>query len=61
MAVATVSWLLNECALPEAILMNATLDSSLLHYYGFEVLDVWEVVERVAMNTRNRVASPTNA
>ena len=32
-----------------------------LHYYGFEVLDVWEVVERVAMNTRNRVASPTNA
>jgi hypothetical protein len=43
MAVATVSWSLNECALPEgAILLNATLDSSLLHYYGFEVLDVWE-------------------
>ena len=44
------------------MLLNATLDSRLLRvHYGFEVLDLWEVVERVAMNTRNRVASPTNA
>jgi hypothetical protein len=31
------------------MLLNATLDSSLLRVqYGFEVLDLWEVVERVA-------------
>jgi hypothetical protein len=44
------------------MLLNATLDSRLLRvHYEFEVVDLWEVVERVAMNTRNRVASPTNA
>jgi hypothetical protein len=36
--------------LPEgAILPNVTLDSTLLRvHYGFEVLDLWEAVERVA-------------
>jgi hypothetical protein len=44
------------------MLLNAALDSRLLcAHYEFEVVDLWEVVERVAMNTRNRVASPTNA
>jgi len=44
------------------MLLNAALDLSLLRvHYGFEVLDLWEVVERVAMNTRNRVVSPANA
>jgi dTDP-4-dehydrorhamnose reductase len=48
--------------LPEgATPLHTTLDSSLLRvHYGLEVPDVWDVVERVATNTRNRVASPTN-
>ena len=48
--------------LPEgATPLNTTLDSSLLGvHYGLEVPDVWEVVERVAANTRD-VASPTHA
>src|ERR1700688_909332 len=41
---------------------HTTLDSSLLRvHYGLEVPDVWDVVERVATNARDRVASPTNA
>ena len=52
-----------EAGLPEgATPPNTTLDSSLLRlHYWLEVPDVWDVVERVATNTRNRVASPTNA
>jgi len=52
-----------EAGLPEgATPPNTTLDSSLLRVlYGLDVPDVWDVVERVATNTRNRVASPTNA
>lgn len=52
-----------EAGLPEgATPPNTTLDSSLLRVlYGLEVPDVWNVVERVATNTRNKVASPTNA
>jgi dTDP-4-dehydrorhamnose reductase len=52
-----------EAGLPEgATPPNTTLDSSLLRvHYGLEVPDVWDVVERVATNARNRVASPTNA
>jgi dTDP-4-dehydrorhamnose reductase len=42
--------------------LHTTLDSSLLRvHYGLEAPDVWEVVERVAMNTRDKVASPTHA
>jgi dTDP-4-dehydrorhamnose reductase len=42
--------------------LNTTLDSSLLRvHYGLEVPDVWKVVERVAANTRDKVASPTHA
>jgi dTDP-4-dehydrorhamnose reductase len=59
--------LVNEtsaCAagLPEgATPLNTTLDSSLLReHYGLEVPDVWEVVERVAANARDKVASPTH-
>ena len=41
---------------------HTTLDSSLLRvHYGLEVPDVWDVVERVAANTRDQVASPTHA
>src|SRR5580704_6390299 len=41
---------------------HTTLDSSLLRvHYGLEVPDVWQVVERVAINTRDKVASPTHA
>src|ERR1700681_1064183 len=52
-----------EAGLPEgATPSNTTLDSSRLRvHYGFEVPDVWDVVERVATNARDRVASPTNA
>jgi dTDP-4-dehydrorhamnose reductase len=52
-----------EAGLPEgATPPNTTLDSSLLRVlYGLDVPDVWDVVERVATHTRNRVASPTNA
>ena len=42
--------------------LHTTLDSSLLRaHYGLEVPDVWDVVERVATNTRDKVASPTHA
>jgi dTDP-4-dehydrorhamnose reductase len=49
--------------LPEgATPLHTTLDSSLLRvHYGLEVPDVWDVVERVATNTRDKVASPTHA
>ena len=49
--------------LPEgATPLNTTLDSSRLRVlYGLEVPDVWDVVERVATNAKDRVASPTNA
>jgi len=41
---------------------HTTLDSSLLRvHYGLEVPDVWEIIERVAANTRDKVASPTHA
>ena len=52
-----------EAGLPEgATPLNTTLDSSLLRvHYGLEVPDVWDVVERVTTNARDRVASPTNA
>ena len=52
-----------EAGLPEgATPLNTTLDSSIMRvHYGLEVPDVWEVVERVVTNTRNRVVSPTNA
>ena len=41
---------------------HTTLDSSLLRvHYGLEAPDVWDVVERVATNTRDKVASPTHA
>ena len=52
-----------EAGLPEgATPLNTTLDSSLLRvHYGLEVPDVWDVVERVATNTRDKVASPTHA
>lgn len=42
--------------------LHTTLDSSLLRvHYGLEVPDVWDVVERVATNIRDKVASPTHA
>src|SRR6202050_2173493 len=49
--------------LPEgATPLHTTLDSSLLRMrYGLEAPDVWDVVERVAANTRDKVASPTHA
>ena len=49
--------------LPEgATPLHTTLDSSLLRdHYGLEVPDVWDVVQRVAANTRDKVASPTHA
>jgi dTDP-4-dehydrorhamnose reductase len=49
--------------LPEgATPLHTTLDSSLLRvHYGLEAPDVWDVVERVAANTRDKVASPTHA
>jgi dTDP-4-dehydrorhamnose reductase len=49
--------------LPEgATPLHTTLDSSLLRVrYGLEVPDVWDIVERVATNTRDQVASPTHA
>jgi dTDP-4-dehydrorhamnose reductase len=49
--------------LPEgATPLHTTLDSSLLCVdYGLEVPDVWDVVERVATNIRDKVASPTHA
>src|SRR5580700_2675427 len=41
---------------------HTTLDSGLLRvHYGLEAPDVWDVVERVATNTRDKVASPTHA
>jgi dTDP-4-dehydrorhamnose reductase len=48
--------------LPEgATPLNTTLDSSLLRTrYGFEVPDVWEIVERVAVTAANRIVSPNN-
>ena len=50
--------LLPEGAMP----LHTTLDSGLLRvHYGLEVPDVWDVVERVAANTRDQVASPTHA
>jgi dTDP-4-dehydrorhamnose reductase len=49
--------------LPEgATPLHTTLDSSRLRvHYGLEAPDVWDVVERVATNTRDKVASPTHA
>jgi len=49
--------------LPEgATPLHTTLDSSPLRVrYGLEVPDVWDIVERVATNTRDKVASPTHA
>jgi len=49
--------------LPEgATPRHTTLDSSLLRvHYGLEVPDVWNVVERVAANITDKVASPTHA
>jgi dTDP-4-dehydrorhamnose reductase len=49
--------------LPEgATPLHTTLDSSLLRVdYGLEVPDVWDVVERVVTNIRDKVASPTHA
>jgi dTDP-4-dehydrorhamnose reductase len=49
--------------LPEgATPLHTTLDSSLLRvHYGLEAPDVWDVVEWVAMNTKDKVASPTHA
>ena len=49
--------------LPEgATPLHTTLDSSLMRvHYGLDVPDVWDVVERVAANTRDQVASPTHA
>jgi dTDP-4-dehydrorhamnose reductase len=50
-------------ALPEgATPANTTLDSSLLRArYGFEVPDVWQVVEAVGAAASRKVASPTDA
>jgi dTDP-4-dehydrorhamnose reductase len=47
--------------LPEgATPKHTTLDSSLLRvHYGLEVPDVWDVVQRVAVNSQNKIASPT--
>src|SRR5258707_2180363 len=46
-----------EAGLPEgATPLHTTLDSSLMRvHYGLEVPDVWDVVERVAANTRDKV------
>lgn len=50
-----------QAGLPEgAAPLNTTLDSSLLCVrYGFDVPDVWQVVEGVAANARNWIASST--
>ena len=41
---------------------HTTLDSSRLRvHYGLEVPDVWEIVQRVAANAKNRIASPSHA
>jgi dTDP-4-dehydrorhamnose reductase len=47
--------------LPEgATPKHTTLDSSLLRvHYGLEVPDVWDIVQRVAANAQNKIASPT--
>jgi dTDP-4-dehydrorhamnose reductase len=52
-----------DAGLPEgAAPLHTTLDSTLLRvHYGLEVPDVWEIIERVAANTRDKVASPTHA
>ena len=52
-----------DAGLPEgAAPLHTTLDSTLLRvHYGLEVPDVWDVVERVATTTRDKVASPTHA
>jgi dTDP-4-dehydrorhamnose reductase len=52
-----------DAGLPEgATPPNTTLDSSRLRvHYGLEVPDVWGVVQRVAANATNSVASPTHA
>src|SRR5580698_3954076 len=49
--------------LPEgATPLHTTLDSGLMRvHYRLDVPDVWDVVERVAANTRDQVASPTHA
>jgi dTDP-4-dehydrorhamnose reductase len=48
--------------LPEgATPLNTTLDSNLLHTrYGFKVPDVWDVVERVGMTAKKKIAAPNN-
>jgi dTDP-4-dehydrorhamnose reductase len=52
-----------EAGLPEgATPLHTTLDSGRLRvHYGLEVPDVWDIIERVAANTRDQVASPTHA
>jgi len=52
-----------EAGLPEgATPLHTTLDSGLLRvHYGLEAPGVWDVVERVATNARDQVASPTHA
>ena len=52
-----------SAGLPEgATPLHTTLDSSRMRvHYGLDVPDVWDVVERVAANTRDQVASPTDA
>ena len=51
----------SSIGLPEgATPKHTTLDSSALRvHYGLEVPDVWDVVQRVAANGQNKVASPT--
>ncbi len=52
-----------DAALPEgATPLNTTLDSSLLCvHYGLEVPDVWDVVGRMATDSRSRMTRPTIA
>jgi dTDP-4-dehydrorhamnose reductase len=52
-----------DAGLPEgATPLHSTLDSGRLRvHYGLEVPDVWDIVERVAANTRDQAASPTHA
>ena len=49
-----------EAGLPEgATPLNTTFDSTIMRvHYGLEVPDVWEVVECVAANAANTIASP---
>jgi dTDP-4-dehydrorhamnose reductase len=49
-----------EAGLPEgATPLNTTLDATKMRvHYGLEVPDVWEVVELVAANAANTIASP---